>query len=62
MTELDVLAQELLRAADVWFDAKLHRKLQRLIEIARLGQQAMDELAELRHQEPSEDDIRGLPI
>jgi hypothetical protein len=35
MTELDQLERELLAAADTWFSASLHRKLQRLIEIAR---------------------------
>jgi hypothetical protein len=49
LAELDDLERELLGAADVWFDAKLHRKLQRLIEIARIGQRALVELADLRH-------------
>lgn len=39
-TELDGLERELLAAADTWFSAALHRKLQRLVEIARLGQSA----------------------
>lgn len=47
--ELAVLEQELLHAGDIWFSAPLHKKLQRLIEIAKLGQVAMKELADLRH-------------
>lgn len=39
-TELGELERELLAAADTWFSAALHRKLQRLVEIARLGQSA----------------------
>lgn len=27
-----------MQAAEIWFNAPLHRKLMRLIEIARLGQ------------------------
>lgn len=38
MSELDELERELLQAADTWFAAHLHRKLQRLIEIAREGE------------------------
>lgn len=40
MAELDELERDLLKAADIWFEAALHRKLQRLVEIARLGQSA----------------------
>lgn len=40
MAELDELERDLLKAADIWFEAALHRKLQRLVEIARLGQPA----------------------
>jgi len=52
--ELADLERELIQAADIWLNAQLHRKLQRLIEIARLGQRAMAELAELRHESADE--------
>lgn len=38
MSELDDLAADLLREADIWFDQRAHLKLRRLIEIAREGQ------------------------
>lgn len=52
-TELDGLERELLAAADTWFSAALHRKLQRLVEIARLGQPARVALEHVpeRHDE-----------
>lgn len=36
--ELDELAGDLLAQADIWFPARAHRQLLRLIEIAREGQ------------------------
>jgi hypothetical protein len=50
LNELEEIEYELLHAADTWFSAHLHRRLQRLIEIAKLGQRAMNELADLRHE------------
>lgn len=53
MAELDELERDLLKAADIWFEAALHRKLQRLVEIARLGQSARVALEHVpeRHDE-----------
>ena len=44
MSELDELERLLLAAADTWFSAPLHRKLTRLIEIAREGQAKRDSI------------------
>lgn len=38
MSELDDLERDLLVAADIWFNQDLHKKLQRLIAIAREGE------------------------
>jgi hypothetical protein len=38
MSELDDLERDLLVAADIWFNQDLHKKLQRLIAIARDGE------------------------
>jgi len=41
VSELDDLERELLQAVDVWFDKRLHMKLQRLVQIARAGDAAL---------------------
>jgi hypothetical protein len=38
MTELDALERDLLEAADIWLNQSLHRKLQRVIALARLAE------------------------
>lgn len=38
MSELDELERDLMQAAEIWFSAPLHQKLQRLIVIAREGE------------------------
>lgn len=38
MTELDELERDLLQAADTWFNQTLHRKLQRLVSLARAAE------------------------
>jgi hypothetical protein len=41
MSELDELERDLEEAANIWFSPALHRKIKRVIAIARAGEKAV---------------------
>lgn len=61
MAELDELERDLLKAADIWFPAKEHLQLRRLLEIARLGQSARVALERAPVTSRYEDAIDSFP-
>ena len=61
MSELDDLERKLLAAADIWFNQDLHRKLQRLIAIARDGERWKQTAMEFIARMPNPPKFPPLP-